>query len=252
MSNLHRRSTESAKKMQVTLLANTPNPERVIAAAARLCYSPSSAAELKERLTDEEIGGLLKIILKSGHHSTCEHASFTFGIDGISRACSHQLVRHRLASYSQQSQRYVRFSAPELVVPPAIAENADLAHRFERQALDAFGHYQELLDDGVEPEDARYLLPQAAATKIVVTMNVRELMHFFTLRTCERAQWEIRGLAEEMLRLVYPLAPRIFKKSGPACIRGRCPEGKFYCGRPRKMTEEGLIVIPENQWVYRA
>lgn len=237
--------------MQVTLLAHTPEPERVIAAAARLCYSPSSAAELKERMTGDEVDGLLGIILQSGHLSTCEHASFTFGIDGISRACSHQLVRHRLASYSQQSQRYVRFNEPEIVVPPGIAADKELEESFRERSLQAFGYYQELLDAGVEPEDARYLLPQAVATKIVVTMNARELLHYFTLRTCERAQWEIRGLAEEMLKLVLPLARTVFKKSGPACIRGRCPEGKFYCGCPRRMGEDGLIVIPEEQWVYR-
>lgn len=237
--------------MQVTLLAHTPDPERVIAAAARLCYSPVSAAELKEKISDEEIGRLLKIILRSGHLSTCEHPSFTFGIDGISRTCSHQLVRHRLASYSQQSQRYVRYSVPELVVPPLVAADESLSKQFKESTLAAFDRYMEFLEAGVDPEDARYLLPQAVATKIVVTMNARELLHFFTLRTCERAQWEIRAMAEEMLIKVYPLAPRIFKKSGPACIRGRCPEGKFYCGHPRKMTSDGLIVIPENEWIYR-
>jgi len=238
--------------MQVTLLTHTPEPERVIASAARLCYSPSSAAELKERLTEKEVADLLKIILKSGHLSTCEHPSFTFGIDGISRTCSHQLVRHRLASYSQQSQRYVRYSEPEMIIPPSINDDEELTSLFQEKALEAFEHYQELMDAGVEPEDARYLLPQAVATKIVVTMNGRELLHFFSLRTCERAQWEIRGLAEEMLRLILPLAPLIFKKSGPACIRGKCPEGKFYCGHPRKMDKDGLLVIPEDQWVYRS
>lgn len=237
--------------MQVTLLTHTPEPERVIAAAARLCYSPSSAAELKDQMTDEEVGSLLKIILKSGHLSTCEHPSFTFGIDGISRACSHQLVRHRLASYSQQSQRYVRNVDPEIVVPPSVAADPELTADFLARTLEAFGHYQRYLAAGVEAEDARYLLPQAVATKIVVTMNARELLHFFTLRTCERAQWEIRALAGEMLRQILPLAPRIFKKAGPDCIRGRCPEGKFYCGRPRKLTEMGLIEIPEADWVYR-
>ena len=237
--------------MQVTLLAHTPEPERVVAAAARLCYSPASAAELKENISDEEIGNLLKIILRSGHLSTCEHPSFTFGIDGISRTCSHQLVRHRLASYSKQAQRYVRYSAPEIIVPPTVAADENLSKQFKESTLAAFDRYMEFLEGGVAPEDARYLLPQAVATKIVVTMNARELLHFFSLRTCDRAQWEIRAMAEEMLKKVYPLAPRIFKKSGPACIRGRCPEGKFYCGHPRKMTDDGLIIIPEKEWVHR-
>lgn len=237
--------------MSAILLAHTPEPERVIAASARLCYSATSAAELAESLSEEEIDKLLKIILRSGHLSTCEHASFTFGIDGISRACSHQLVRHRLASYSQQSQRYVRFSEPEVICPPSLESDERNKELFDAAARESIDRYKALLDAGVEAEDARYVLPQAVETKIVVTMNARELLHFFTLRTCERAQWEIRRLAEEMLRLVFPQAKRIFAKAGPVCVRGRCPEGKFYCGKPRKMSGEGLIEIAEKDWVYR-
>lgn len=239
--------------MGVHLIAHTPEPERVVAAAARLCYSASSAAELVEKLSHAEVSKLIKIILRSGHMSVCEHASFTFAIDGISRACSHQLVRHRLASYSQQSQRYVRLSDPRVIYPPAIeAEGGEPKRLFDEAVGAGVRHYQELLAAGAEPEDARYALPQAIETKIVVTMNARELLHFFTLRTCQRAQWEIRHLAEEMLKLAYPQAIRIFAKAGPACIRGRCPEGKFYCGKPRLLTDEGLIEIPEQDWVFRS
>jgi len=237
--------------MSVALLANTPNPEQVVAAAARLCYAPVGAAELFEAMSAEEVQKLLKLILKSGHLSVCEHATFTFAIEGISRACSHQLVRHRVASYSQQSQRYVKLSKPPMIIPPAVASRPEVAAKFIAATEAAYADYQELLGDGLEAEDARYLLPQAVETKLVLTMNARELLHFFTLRTCERAQWEIRALAEEMVKLVLPLAPTIFAKAGPACVRGRCPEGKFYCQKPRKPTPDGLIVIDEKNWVYR-
>jgi len=237
--------------VSVILLANTPDPQRIIAAAARLCYAPVGAAELIEGLTAEEVDKLLKTILKSGHLSVCEHATFTFAVEGISRACSHQLVRHRVASYSQQSQRYVKLNKPPMIVPPAIAAEPELAAGFIGASEAAYANYQSLLEAGVEAEDARYLLPQAVETKIVVTMNARELLHFFTLRTCERAQWEIRALAEEMLKLVLPLAPTVFAKAGPACVRGRCPEGRFYCQLPRKLTPDGLIVVDEKAWVYR-
>ena len=237
--------------VSVTLLSHTPEPERVIGAAARLCYAPVGAAELLEKLSDEEIDRLLKLILKSGHLSVCEHASFTFAIEGISRTCSHQLVRHRLASYSQQSQRYVKLKKPPIITPPAVAADPDMAAKFEAATEAAYADYRAMLDAGMEAEDARYLLPQAVETKIVVTMNARELLHFFTLRTCERAQWEIRAMAEKMLVLVLPLAPRIFGRAGPACIRGRCPEGKFYCGKPRRLAPDGLIEITEKDWVYR-
>ena len=237
--------------MSVTLLAHTPDPERVVAAAARLCYAPVGAAELIEELEPEEIDRLLGIILKSGHMSVCEHVSFTFAIEGISRACSHQLVRHRLASYSQQSQRYVKLKKPPMIIPPEVASDPELKAEFVGATEAAYATYRDMLDAGMEAEDARYLLPQAVETKIVVTMNARELLHFFTLRTCERAQWEIRAMAEQMVTLVLPLAPKIFGKAGPACVRGRCPEGKFYCKKPRKLTSAGLIEIEENDWVYR-
>lgn len=241
----------TAASLSLALLAHTPDPEKVVAAAARLCYSPVGAADLMDGMTDEKANALLKTILKSGHLSVCEHASFTFAIEGISRACSHQLVRHRVASYSQQSQRYVKLNEPSIIVPPAIKDKPELVDEFMAITQAAQKGYENMLEAGVEAEDARYLIPQAVETKIVVTMNARELMHFFTLRTCERAQWEIRAMAEEMLKLVLPLAAVIFAKSGPACVRGRCPEGKFYCKKPRKLTADGLIEIDEKDWVYR-
>lgn len=237
--------------VSVSLISHTPKPERVVAAAARLCYAPVGAAQLLEELSEEEVQKLLKTILRSGHLSVCEHASFTFAIEGVSRACTHQLVRHRLASYSQQSQRYLKLKEPTMIVPPAISQDPELTELFIQATKTAADFYQKLLAAGVEAEDARYVLSQAVETKIVVTMNARELLHFFTLRTCERAQWEIRELAEKMLQLVLPLAPTVFAKAGPACVRGRCPEGKFYCGHPRKLTPEGLIVIDESKWAYR-
>ncbi len=174
-----------------------------------------------------------------GHFSVLEHASFTFGIEGISRACSHQLVRHRLASYSQQSQRYVsqkeRFEA---VTPPSIACRPELRERYEGLLEEIHRVYGQFLDAGVPAEDARFVLPNAAATKLVVTMNARELHHFFNLRCCRRAQWEIRAVARDMLRLVRRKAPVLFAKAGPGCLRGACPEGAMTCGDMAKVREE--------------
>jgi thymidylate synthase (FAD) len=224
--------------MKVALLQHTPDPERTVALAARLCYSPADIDELQERLTGADIAAFLDKIMSLGHHSVLEHASFTFGIDGISRAASHQLVRHRIASYSQQSQRYVshaeRFAA---VVPDSIAARPELLARFEEQLAALHGCYRDLVEAGVPAEDARYILPNATETKIIVTMNARELRHFFALRCCERAQWEIRAMAIDMLRLVKAVAPVIFKDSGPGCLVGPCPEGQFCCGKTREVRE---------------
>jgi thymidylate synthase (FAD) len=219
--------------MDVVLLYSTPEPERAIAAAARLCYAPVGAAELLETMSDEAVRRVLRTILESGHHSTLEHASYTFAIDGVSRAMTHQLVRHRLASYNQQSQRYVSFAdEPAFVMPPAVAADPIAAGRFDAAVASAFAAYRELIEAGVAAEDARYLLPNATETKIVVTMNVRELLHFFELRCCNRAQWEIRAVAHRMLELAEPTAPYIFMDAGAACRRGPCPEGKMTCGNP--------------------
>jgi thymidylate synthase (FAD) len=219
--------------MDVKLLYHTPEPERAIAAAARLCYAPVGAAELLEHMSDEAVRKVLRTVITSGHTSTLEHASYTFAIDGVSRAMTHQLVRHRLASYNQQSQRYVTYAdGPTFVVPPSVAADDAARELFDDACAAAFASYRALLDAGVPAEDARYLLPNAMETKIVVTMNVRELLHFFELRCCKRAQWEIRELALEMVRLAEPTAPYIFMDAGAACRRGACPEGKMTCGDP--------------------
>ena len=219
--------------MDVRLLSHTPDPERAIAAAARLCYAPVGAAELLETMSEEAVRKVLKIIITSGHTSALEHASYSFAIDGVSRALTHQLVRHRLASYNQQSQRYVSYSdEPTFVVPPSVASDPEALKRYKSANSAAFAAYRELLDAGVPAEDARYLLPNAMETKIVVTMNIRELLHFFELRCCKRAQWEIRDLALAMLELAEPTAPYLFMDAGASCRRGACREGKMTCGDP--------------------
>jgi thymidylate synthase (FAD) len=224
--------------MRVQLLTHTPDPEQVVAAAARLCYSDASIGQLLER-APEQAPKLLRKILDLGHLSVLEHANFTFGIEGISRACSHQLVRHRIASYSQQSQRYVSHEAPfEAVTPESIASRPDLAARFNEHLAATHEFYRALLAAGVPAEDARFVLPNAAATKLVMTMNARELHHFFVLRCCRRAQWEIRIMAREMLRLARQAAPLLFADAGPGCLRGACPEGAMTCGEAAAVRKE--------------
>jgi thymidylate synthase (FAD) len=224
--------------MLVQLLTHTPEPEQVVAAAARLCYSASSIDQLLEKSrSDREV--FLNKILALGHFSVLEHASFTFGIEGISRACSHQLVRHRLASYAQQSQRYVshkeRFAA---VTPPSVADQPELNKRYEALLTEIHQVYREFIDAGIPAEDARFVLPNAAATKLVLTMNARELFLFFNLRCCRRAQWEIRAMAKEMLRLARRAAPLIFAGAGPGCLKGTCPEGSMSCGAAAEVRRE--------------
>lgn len=219
--------------MQVELLYHTPDPERAVATAARLCYAPVGASELMESLSEERIHKVLTTILESGHLSTLEHASYTFAIDGVSRALTHQLVRHRLASFNQQSQRYVKFTEGlETIKPSSIAENPQANELFDAMIAQTVEAYQTFLELGIPAEDARYILPNAAETKIVVTMNIRELLHFFSLRCCNRAQWEIRELAWKMLEAVRPTAPFIFADAGPGCVNSGCPEGKMTCGNP--------------------
>lgn len=219
--------------MQVELLYHTPEPERAIATAARLCYAPVGAAELMETMPAERVRSVLSTIMKSGHFSTLEHVSYTFAVDGVSRALTHQLVRHRLASFNQQSQRYVKFKdGLNTIKPSTVAENDEANAVFDEAIEAAVAAYGKLLEAGIPAEDARYLLPNAAETKIVITMNVRELLHFFELRCCNRAQWEIRELAHAMLELVRPTAPYVFMDAGPSCVRGKCSEGKMTCGKP--------------------
>jgi thymidylate synthase (FAD) len=222
----------------VALLNFTPDPEKTVALAARLCYSDSNIVELEAKVKGISYEKFLGKILRMGHLSVLEHASFTFGIEGISRATSHQLVRHRLASYSQQSQRYVTMDRPEYVTPQSIIAEEGTKRRFDDAVKHIFKLYGELVAEGVPTEDARYLLPNAACTKIIVTMNARELIHFFRLRCCERAQWEIRVMATKMLELAKKEAPFIFKGSGPACVTEACSEGEMTCGEPKEIRRK--------------
>jgi len=225
--------------LRVYLLAHTPDPEKTIAMAAKLCYSPSNIGDLKGLVEASDQTAFLEKIIGMGHSSVLEHANFTFGVEGISRATSHQLVRHRLASYSQQSQRYVKIGEQfEYVTPHTISADAEVKRKFDDAVKAIHNIYGELLDSGIPAEDARYLLPNAAATKIIITMNARELTHFFTLRCCERAQWEIRDMACEMLKIVRDVVPALFEKSGPGCVRGKCTEGSMTCGRTEEIREK--------------
>lgn len=224
--------------MLVKLINFTPNPEQAIALAARLCYSPVSIDALQEKMSGDDIRGFLEKIMSLGHQSVLEHASFTFGIDGVSRVTTHQLVRHRLASFSQQSQRYVshkdKFAA---VTPRSISAHPIIKKKFVEKLRSIHRFYAEMIEAGIPAEDARYILPNATETKIMVTMNARELFHFFRLRCCERAQWEIREMSLEMLKLVKGVAPTIFRNAGPGCLNGPCPEGPMTCGNLAEKRE---------------
>ena len=220
--------------MKVIMLAHTPNPGKLAAAAARLCYSKLTPSEVYDGLTNEKVRKLLTDIRASGHMSPFEHAVFTFGVSGLSRVASHQLVRHRVASFSQQSQRYVSMKESAVVVPQSIASDPERLRLYEEAADKATEYYNELVEMGVDKEDARFILPHGGNTNIIFTMNARELMHFFRLRLCHRAQWEIRELALKVLEQVLPVAPEIFVGAGPACMAdGKCPEpvGRG-CGKP--------------------
>lgn len=224
--------------MEVVLLKHTPDPELTVAMAARLCYSNSSVRELQDMLPPEEVVRLVRMLYQMGHLSPFEHASFTFGISGVSRALSHQLVRHRIASYSQKSQRWTNERQFEYVVPPSIRRNPQAMELFERQMHQVQESYSRLVEMGIPREDARYVLPNACHTQLVATFNARSLLNFFKLRCCSRAQWEIRVLAYKMLRLVRKVAPTIFENAGPPCVsEGVCREGRFSCGRIERLRQ---------------
>jgi len=229
-------------KLSVTLIQHTPDPEKLVSAAAKLCYSKANAGEIMENLTDENVKGFLNRLMDVGHASPTEHASFTFAIEGVSRALTHQLVRHRMASFSQKSQRYVNETQFGFVIPPEIEEDTEMKNKFIECMDMVNGYYnyfsRKLTEKGrtkeQSSEDARFVLPNSCETKIVVTMNARELLHFFEQRCCNRAQWEIRTMADEMLKQCKEVAPLLFKKAGAPCTYGSCPEGKMCCGNPRK------------------
>ncbi len=216
--------------MKVELLAYTQNADAICAAAARSCYSELPATELLG--VGDPVKHLDKIV-GMGHHSVIEHATFTFSVEGVSRALTHQLVRHRVASFSQQSQRYVSMDEPTFVIPETIKADSKCLETYESIMADIWEAYGKLREF-VPPEDARYVLPNGCTTNITITMNARELLHFFSLRCCERAQWEIRQMAEAMLEECKKVSPTIFRAAGPPCVRGPCPEGKLSCGKPRK------------------
>lgn len=280
--------------MKVTLLNHTPNPEETIAMAAKLCYSPSEIEDLKNGLTKEKTEKFIDRLVKLGHESPLEHVTFTFGIEGISRACSHQLVRHRIASYSQQSQRYVDGENFDYVIPPAI-DNSTVTHKiandiefytheiFVQAMVRAQDTYKTLRDDlyysqvgkwfrdrGMLAstddyckfkeehkneanammkkacEDARYILPNATTTKIICTFNVRSLWNFFSHRLCNRAQWEIREVAEEMLKLCLREAPLLFSNCAPSCVYGKCKEGAMSCGKAEEVKNKYKELLGEE------
>lgn len=219
--------------MKVKLLAYTPEPEKVIAIAARICYSNKADIEtIAEDFTDEEISSFVEQLISTSHHSVLEHSSFTFGIEGISRNCSHEIVRHRLASYSQRSQRYCSEGECEFVYPTGYQTSEKAGEVFEASLANSKQDYKDLISEGVPKEIARYVLPNATMTRMIVTMNARELLHFFALRSCSRALPEMQQLANLMIAEVKTVAPVLFKKAGPSCVQlGYCPEGKRCCGR---------------------
>ena len=248
--------------MLVSLIAHTNDPEKTVAAAAKLCYSDAHIDTLLEGLTPEKTSAFLQKLSDFGHASPIEHASFTFGIEGVSRTFLAQVTRHRIASFSVQSQRYVRLEDFRYVIPPEIEAIPEAKAKFiETMNLDAAkylelvksledAHTARLMAEGMDEkkarakaskqanEDARFVLPNACETKMVMTMNCRSLLNFFNLRGCNRAQWEIRAVADEMLRLVLPLAPHIFAQAGPRCLTGPCPEGAMCCGKMAEVRDK--------------
>ena len=232
------------KTLKVVLLRHTFLPEETIALAAKLCYSRSSISDLNEKISSKDQSEFIRKLMDMGHESVLEHVSFTFGIEGVSRVLLAQLTRHRIASFSVQSQRYVSYEKGfGYIIPESISALGEEAVRKYREQMETieswYIDWQKLLGTGEKSnEDARFVLPNACETRIIVTMNVRELRHFFSLRMCSRAQWEIRKMAEEMFRLCFETAPALFMNAGPACLRGKCPEGEKSCGRAGAIREE--------------
>ena len=247
--------------MKVKLLAYTPEPEKTVACAAKLCYAAADIDTVYEGLTEEKTASFLEMLQSIGHESPIEHASFTFGIEGVSRSLLAQITRHRIASFSVQSQRYVKENGFEFVLPPEIEQIPEAKEEFLRAMEEDAKHYERLtallkarhkqafLDQGETEksadrkaekkaiEDARFVLPNACTTKMICTMNARSLLNFFSHRCCNRAQWEIRDLATQMLREVREVAPHLFEKAGPPCLRGGCPEGKMSCGKMEEVRK---------------
>jgi thymidylate synthase (FAD) len=248
--------------VKVKLLEYTNNPEKVISMAAKLCYSPVGIDEIESGLTEDNVDKFLNRLMNLGHESPIEHVCFTFGVEGISRTCSHQLVRHRIASYSQQSQRYVKLDQFEYIIPPYIENNEEAKALFidamkqDQKTYDELveilskQHLEMFLKEGKEEkeasrlaskkaiEDARFVFPNACETKVVFTMNARTLLHFFRHRCCNRAQWEIRKMSDLMLKELKKVAPILFKNAGPNCLNEACPEGNMTCGKIKEIREK--------------
>lgn len=234
------------KTVRAELIAHTPLPETVCALAAKLCYSKDDVDVLYDKVSAKDQSAFLDKIMLSKHLSTLEHATFTFAIDGVSRALLAQITRHRIASFSVRSQRYVPMTDFSYIIPPsikALGERAVEEYDRQMQCMQTwYTQWVHLLGDNGESsnEDARFVLPNACETQLIVTMNTRELLHFFELRCCNRAQWEIRALANAMLEECKKAAPTLFKNAGPSCVRGLCPEGKKSCGKTMEMRTKHL------------
>ena len=239
-------SNNTQRNLKVVLLRHTPNPEEAIALGAKLCYSKAQIDDLRLKVEAKDQTTFIEKLMNMGHESVLEHATFTFGIEGVSRVLLAQITRHRIgASFSVQSQRYVSYKEGfGYIVPPAIEKlGPRYVEQFQKQMATLqkwYEEWQQLLGDAGEKsnEDARFILPNATETRMLVTMNVRELRHFFQLRMCSRAQWEIRALATEMHRQCMIVAPALFADAGPACLRGKCPEGEKTCGRAAEIRAE--------------
>lgn len=228
-------AVKTGAPVRVTLLACTPGPEAVVATAARLCYSEAGTEEIMKELDGPEMERLIRMLIRMGHHSPLEHASFTFEVCA-SRVSLNQLLRHRIASYSQRSQRYVREDDFAYVVPPSVRDNREALARFRAVMEEVQQAYNDLVGMGIPQEDARYCLTNATYSRLVCTFNARELRHIVRLRTCKRAQWEIRSVAYMMLREARRVAPALFFGAGPSCLSdGICHEGKLSCGRIERL-----------------
>lgn len=223
--------------MKVTLIAHTPEPERVCTMSAKTCYSPKHPDDIYGEYRGNN--KVLNDVIDSGHLSVLEHVTFTFAVSGVSRVLTHQLVRHRLASYEQESLRYVTMKDISVHIPESVKNNESARQIFEDTIRHCGESYRKLIEQGISAEDSRYLIPDGILTNIVITMNARQLRHYFSLRCCNRTQDEHRELANLMLRKCKEVSPVIFKDCGPACVNGICPEGKRACGHPRVDLRDG-------------
>lgn len=240
------------KKCKVILIRHTLEPEETVALGARLCYSKANIDDLTEKISSRDQSAFVEKLLDMGHESVLEHATFTFGIEGVSRVLLAQLTRHRIASFSVQSQRYVSYeNGFGYIIPPKIEQLGEEAVAKYRQQMETiqswYTDWQNELGRTGEGtnEDARFVLPNACETRILMTMNVRELRHFFSLRMCSRAQWEIRNMASQMHRLCLEVAPALFADAGPACLRGKCSEGEKTCGKMLQIRSEREALLRE-------